>query len=95
LPSALVEEFAGSGSLVALDIAGWPRAISTDLLWNKKAPPGSRKLAASASAAARIGAIFAIADDLCDWPHFFKQLRKFLITIHLLYAVSLRKGGQR
>ena len=24
LPSALVEEFAGSGSLVALDIAGWP-----------------------------------------------------------------------
>ena len=40
LPSALVEEFAGSGSLVALDIAGWPRTISTDLLWNKKAPPG-------------------------------------------------------
>ena len=40
LPSALVEEFAGSGSLVALDIAGWPRMISTDLLWNKKAPPG-------------------------------------------------------
>lgn len=40
LPSALVEEFAGSGSLVALDIAGWPQMISTDLLWNKKAPPG-------------------------------------------------------
>ena len=40
LPSALAEEFAGSGSLVALDIAGWPRTISTDLLWNKKAPPG-------------------------------------------------------
>lgn len=36
LPSALVEEFAGSGSLVALDIAGWPRVISTDLLWNKR-----------------------------------------------------------
>ena len=40
LTSALVEEFAGSGSLVALDIAGCPRTISTDLLWNKKAPPG-------------------------------------------------------
>lgn len=40
LPCALVAEFAGSGSLVALDIAGWPRMISTDLLWNKKAPPG-------------------------------------------------------
>ncbi|WP_434638963.1 LysR family transcriptional regulator [Klebsiella sp. I138] len=40
LPCALVEEFAGSGSLVALNIPGWPRAISVDLLWNKKAPPG-------------------------------------------------------
>jgi hypothetical protein len=41
-------EFAGSGTLVALNIPGWPRAISVDLLWNKKAPPGSRELAASA-----------------------------------------------
>ena len=40
LPCALVEEFAGSGTLVALNILGWPRAISVDLLWNKKAPPG-------------------------------------------------------
>ncbi|HFQ7087407.1 TPA: LysR family transcriptional regulator [Raoultella planticola ATCC 33531] len=40
LPCALVEEFAGSGTLVALNIPGWPRAISVDLLWNKKAPPG-------------------------------------------------------
>ncbi|RXY36404.1 LysR family transcriptional regulator, partial [Klebsiella pneumoniae] len=29
------------GGLVALDIPGWPRAISVDLLWNKKAPPGA------------------------------------------------------
>lgn len=28
-------------ALVALDIPGWPRAISVDLLWNKKAPPGA------------------------------------------------------
>lgn len=40
LPCALVEEFAGPGTLVALNIPGWPRAISVDLLWNKKAPPG-------------------------------------------------------
>ena len=40
LPCALVEEFAGSGTLVALNSPGWPRAISVDLLWNKKAPPG-------------------------------------------------------
>ena len=40
LPCALVDEFAGSGTLVALNIPGWPRAISVDLLWNKKAPPG-------------------------------------------------------
>lgn len=40
LPCALVEEFAGSGTLVALNIPGWPRAISVDLLWKKKAPPG-------------------------------------------------------
>lgn len=40
LPCALVEEFAGSGTLVALNIPGWPRAISVDLLWNKKVPPG-------------------------------------------------------
>lgn len=41
LPSALVAEFAPQGGLVALDIPGWPRAISVDLLWNKKAPPGA------------------------------------------------------
>ncbi|HIF5898655.1 TPA: LysR family transcriptional regulator [Raoultella ornithinolytica] len=40
LPCALVDEFAGSGTLVALNIPGWPRAISVDLLWNNKAPPG-------------------------------------------------------
>ncbi|MCF6688008.1 LysR family transcriptional regulator [Raoultella terrigena] len=40
LPCALVEEFAGVGTLVPLDIAGWPRMISVDLLWNKRAPPG-------------------------------------------------------
>ncbi|HHS9965393.1 TPA: LysR family transcriptional regulator [Raoultella ornithinolytica] len=40
LPCALVDEFAGSGTLVALNIPGWPRAIYVDLLWNKKAPPG-------------------------------------------------------
>ncbi|EPN6627206.1 LysR family transcriptional regulator [Raoultella ornithinolytica] len=40
LPCALVDEFAGSDTLVALNIPGWPRAISVDLLWNKKAPPG-------------------------------------------------------
>ncbi|KAB8158493.1 LysR family transcriptional regulator [Raoultella ornithinolytica] len=40
LPCALVDEFAGAGTLVALNIPGWPRAISVDLLWNKKAPPG-------------------------------------------------------
>ena len=40
LPCALVEEFAGSGTLVALNSPGWTRAISVDLLWNKKAPPG-------------------------------------------------------
>ncbi|PLP42740.1 LysR family transcriptional regulator, partial [Klebsiella variicola] len=41
LPCALVAEFAPQGGLVALDIPGWPRAISVDLLWNKKAPPGA------------------------------------------------------
>ncbi|EKR9383890.1 MULTISPECIES: LysR family transcriptional regulator [Raoultella] len=40
LPCALVDEFAGSDTLVALNIPGWPRAISVDLLWNKKVPPG-------------------------------------------------------
>ena len=40
LPCALVEEFAGSGTLVALNIPGWPRAIGIDLLWNKRSPPG-------------------------------------------------------
>lgn len=40
LPCALVEEFAGSGKLKALNIAGWPRSISVDLLWNKRTPLG-------------------------------------------------------
>jgi DNA-binding transcriptional LysR family regulator len=39
LPCALVEEFAPQAAGGA-DIPGWPRAISVDLLWNKKAPPG-------------------------------------------------------
>lgn len=40
LPCALVEEFAGEGKLVALPVAGWPRALSVDVVWNKNAPPG-------------------------------------------------------
>lgn len=41
LPCALVEEFAAEKPLVQLDVPGWPRAISIDLLWNKKSPPGA------------------------------------------------------
>lgn len=40
LPCALVEEFAAEKPLVQLDIPGWPKAISIDLLWNRKSPPG-------------------------------------------------------
>ncbi|WP_058913779.1 LysR family transcriptional regulator [Entomohabitans teleogrylli] len=41
LPCALVEEFAAAKSLQQLDIAGWPRAVDIDLLWNKRRPPGA------------------------------------------------------
>lgn len=41
LPCALVEEFAAEKPLVQLDVPGWPKAISIDLLWNKKSPPGA------------------------------------------------------
>lgn len=40
LPCALVEEFAADKPLVQLDVAGWPKTTSIDLLWNKKSPPG-------------------------------------------------------
>ena len=40
LPCALVEEFAAEKPLVQLQLPGWPKAISIDLLWNKKSPPG-------------------------------------------------------
>ncbi|WP_336219688.1 LysR family transcriptional regulator [Citrobacter amalonaticus] len=40
LPCALVEEFAAEKPLVQLDVPGWPKAISIDLLWNRKSPPG-------------------------------------------------------
>ena len=40
LPCALVEEFAAEKPLVQLKLPGWPKAISIDLLWNKKSPPG-------------------------------------------------------
>ena len=40
LPCALVEEFAAEKPLVQLQVPGWPKAISIDLLWNKKSPPG-------------------------------------------------------
>lgn len=40
LPCALVEEFAAEKPLVQLMLPGWPKAISIDLLWNKKSPPG-------------------------------------------------------
>lgn len=40
LPCALVEEFAAEKQLVQLKVPGWPKAISIDLLWNKKSPPG-------------------------------------------------------
>ncbi|WP_110875619.1 LysR family transcriptional regulator [Franconibacter helveticus] len=41
LPCALVDEFAPPGSLVTLPVPGWPRALSIDLLWNKRTPPGA------------------------------------------------------
>lgn len=41
LPCALVDEFAAAKSLVQLALPGWPKAISIDLLWNKKSPPGA------------------------------------------------------
>ncbi|QMI06453.1 LysR family transcriptional regulator [Citrobacter sp. RHB25-C09] len=41
LPCALVDEFAAEKSLVQLALPGWPKAISIDLLWNKKSPPGA------------------------------------------------------
>ncbi|MBJ8362972.1 LysR family transcriptional regulator [Citrobacter cronae] len=40
LPCALVEEFAAEKPLVQLQVPSWPKAISIDLLWNKKSPPG-------------------------------------------------------
>lgn len=40
LPCALVKEFAGLGSLVQVPLAGWPRSIATDVLWNRQTPPG-------------------------------------------------------
>ncbi|WP_057103051.1 LysR family transcriptional regulator [Citrobacter freundii] len=40
LPGALGEEFAAEKPLVQLKLPGWPKAISIDLLWNKKSPPG-------------------------------------------------------
>lgn len=79
LPSALVEEFAGSGSLMALDIAGWPRTISTDLLWNKKrrrAKPEAGCVSICRGMGANRGH-FAIADDLCDFPHFLNNCEIF------------------
>ena len=78
LPSALVEEFAGSGSLVALDIAGWPRMISTDLLWNKKRRAKPEAGCVSICRAwAQIGAIYAIVDDLCDFLTFLNNCEIF------------------
>ena len=41
LPCALVEEFSRSAELKMLDIAGWPMAVSIDLLWHKEAPLGA------------------------------------------------------
>ena len=40
LPCALGEEVAAEKTLVQLKLPGWPKAISIDLLWNKKSPPG-------------------------------------------------------
>ncbi|MBJ3816105.1 LysR family transcriptional regulator [Shimwellia pseudoproteus] len=40
LPCALVNEFARPGALVPLRLPGWPRALSTDVLWNRRLPPG-------------------------------------------------------
>lgn len=41
LPCALVEEFDTAKNLTMLNITGWPRAVSVDLLWNKKSPLGA------------------------------------------------------
>lgn len=41
LPCALVDEFARSAALTMLNIAGWPRSVSVDLLWHKQAPLGA------------------------------------------------------
>ncbi|KFC06189.1 LysR family transcriptional regulator [Trabulsiella guamensis ATCC 49490] len=41
LPCALVEEFNTTKNLTMLNVTGWPRAVSVDLLWNKKSPPGA------------------------------------------------------
>ncbi|ALR76774.1 LysR family transcriptional regulator [[Enterobacter] lignolyticus] len=40
LPCALVTEFAHHHALVPLNVPGWPAAISIDLAWNKRSPPG-------------------------------------------------------
>lgn len=40
LPCGLVEEFSPSGPLTMLEVPGWPKVISTDLVWNKRNPPG-------------------------------------------------------
>lgn len=40
LPCALVQEFARPGALVQLALPGWPRSLSTDVLWSRRAPPG-------------------------------------------------------
>ncbi|MBW7983561.1 LysR family transcriptional regulator [Enterobacillus tribolii] len=40
LPCTLVNDFSTSGQLTQLNVPGWPKLISTDLVWNKKTPPG-------------------------------------------------------
>jgi hypothetical protein len=57
-----------AGTLVALNIPGWPRAISVDLLWNKKAPPGKPEAGCVSIYSARNPQRGA---NLCDLPHFF------------------------
>lgn len=41
LPCALVEEFAPAGTLVQINVPGWPRSVAIDLVWNKRSPPGT------------------------------------------------------
>lgn len=41
LPCALVEEFAPAKTLVQLNVAGWPRSVAIDVVWNKRSPPGT------------------------------------------------------